>query len=651
MLAILSAFGQVLASLAAAGLLMLAAYAIGSALCRRLRLDLGGTIESATWSITLGLVAGGMAIALAGLLGLLYRPAIAAATAAAAGWGLSILLQRRPRNAAQTENHDAWHDDSATSAPAPPKALRWGMIALALLVGGGSLISALAPPTAGDALCYHLELPKTFLAQHRLSYLPYHDNSTFPLLGEMWLLWGLALDGPVAAQLVAWCFGWLLAGATFILAAPLLGRRWALIAAFAIPLAPAINNHMAAPLVDVPTALLTTLMLAAWLRSRSTSEFHENIDERNDALGARNWTLVAGVLLGAACGVKYVGLVWTAAWCALVAVSLWQKSNQRRQIAVAAATVLVIACSVGGMWYVRAAYYRGNPVYPMLSDWIASSTPPPETVDKTPLPFTPAAFVTAPWQATIEPERFGGRGHRLGAVWLMLLPCLLWTRRLSGLAPLLALAAFYALLWFGLRQNLRFLLPIVPLLAVAAAWCAIELARWPVVWRRLALILLAGVVAVDTLGTLRRSRANVGVALAVQSRNEYLLHHEPTYRAACVANAILPDDARILSQDYRAYYFRPQVTREQVYRRMTRYDQALDGRPLPDALRQRGFTHLLLVESRGGSGIDFDATLSTLVDRAGREDPASARRLACLDQYDFVDADGVVRHYRLIELR
>src|SRR4029450_2739993 len=51
-----------------------------------------------------------------------------------------------------------------------------------LLAAGASLVSARAPAGAGDALCYHLELPKVFLARGSIEYLPLHENSTFPLL-------------------------------------------------------------------------------------------------------------------------------------------------------------------------------------------------------------------------------------------------------------------------------------------------------------------------------------------------------------------------------------------------------------------------------------------------------------------------------------
>lgn len=638
MLELFTAVGHVTASLLAAAMIIVTAFGVGIAILRALKLETSGQIELATWSITLGLVACGSLLALVGLLGFLYVPLLGALSVVGAAWGLGNLYRSWLETALATSGGVTNVDNPDETNLGPPRWLQMVLTVLALIVVITSLVSALAPPTAGDALCYHLELPKAFLAEHRLSYFPYQDNSTFPLLSEMWFLWALALEGPVAAQLLAWCGGLLLAGATCVLATPILGRGWGQVAGLANLLVPGINNHMAAPLVDAPTALLTTLMLAAWLRAARAEE-------------NRSWLIVAGCLLGAACGVKYTGLVWIAAWAVVVGIECWRRSAERRELLRRAGVVLVIAVSVGGPWYLRAAYYRGDPVWPFLSAWLPVSSPPPETVDKTRLGLAPLEIVTAPWELTIHPEQFGGRGHRLGALFLMLLPGLLIARRLRGLTTLCAIAATYAGGWYLLRQNVRFLYPIVPLLIVAASWSFVEVARWPVLPRRLAIALLAAIVALDSAGPLLRARNNVAVALGWESRDDYLLRNEPTYRAACVANAIARPKSRILSQDYRAFYFNAAVTRENVYRRVTNYDRTLNSRPLAKQLKARGFTHLLLVSTVGDSGAHIDSTLSQLVDAQRKREKWSNRQLVCLDDYDFVDADGVTRNYRLIELR
>ena len=640
-----------LLSLLAFGSIVLAAFGVGRPIVRGLRVADEDSLATAVWSIALGAIAAGTLLAGLGLVGALYAPVIGGMTVAACFWGLGEMLRAYlaacdRRLAGPTTDSDATEPLAPWSQPSV-----WlcrGILAAAAVACVGSLVSSLAPPTAGDALCYHLELPKTFLAEHRLVFLPYHDNATFPLLTEMWFLWALALDGGVCAQLVHWGLGVLLCLATVVLATPILGRRWAWIAAAAVALTPGVNNQMTAPLNDLALAAMTTLALAAWWRAVVADE-------------GRRWFVLAGLAGGGALGVKYLALVFAAAVGLCWTWSVWRLPYRRRMLLQGAAVVVVVAASVGGHWYVRAAWYRGNPVFPFLHEAVgaanaSANTLPdalpdtlPDTLpaSKSPLGRHPLQMAAAPWHVTMSPERFGGRGHQLGVVLLAALPGLLFCRRLHGLGTLLSVAGCYAVLWFLLRQNVRFLLPVVPLAYAAAVWVWIEMRRFPAAARRVAAAAFVCALAAMTVVPLRRGREHFQVALGVEDRESYLVGQEPTYRAAVVANALAGPEGHLLTQDYRSFYFNCRVTRESIYRRLTHYDRSFDdaagSQPL-DRLRQAGFTHLLLAESLSDEGIQYDPTLSRLAD-------ADDTELDVLTEYTFADRDGAVRRYRLVELR
>src|SRR5690606_2956151 len=55
----------------------------------------------------------------------------------------------------------------------------------------GTLLTALAPPTDGDALCYHLQVPKLFLWGGAAVYEPDLHETVYPLVTE--LLYAVAL--------------------------------------------------------------------------------------------------------------------------------------------------------------------------------------------------------------------------------------------------------------------------------------------------------------------------------------------------------------------------------------------------------------------------------------------------------------------------
>jgi hypothetical protein len=142
------------------------------------------------------------------------------------------------------------------------------------------------------------------------------------------------------------------------------------------------------------------------------------------------------------------------------------------------------------------------------------------------------------------------------------------------------------------------------------------------------------------------------VACGLQSREDYLAAHEPSWLAADISNQLFGTTGHLLSQDYRAFYFLCPVTRESIYRRdgHPSYDrQITDPRRFSRTLRDAGFTHILLVDNLNGRGDSFDPTLSRLADAqwaAGGNDG-----LIRMAEYRFRDDDGIVRRYRLVLLR
>ncbi len=634
-----------LVSLTTLAAIATAAFGLGRPIVRGLGVEQEDRLATAVWSLGLGLVAAGLLLTGLGLLGVLYAWLIGALTMIGCFWafGELILAFGAPATSETAEDRSPVEPASASAPWAPPA--RWlsrTILLLAAVACLGSLVGALAPPTAGDALCYHLELPKVFLAEHSLVYLPYSDNSTFPLLTEIWYLWALALDGGVAAQLVHWGLGVLLALATVVLATPIIGRGWAWIAGAVAVLVPGVNNQMTAPLNDVALALLTTLALAAWWRAV--------VD-----LQGRRWFVVAGLAAGGALGTKYVAAIFALAVAATWAWTLVRRPQHRWLLVQGAAIVSALAVGFGGVWYVRAAVHRGNPVWPMAAELFGPGQAPPprqETLpeSKSPLGHGPRGLATAPWQITMHPERFGGRGHQLGVLFLAVLPGLAVSRRVRGLGLLLGVSGAYFLLWYLLRQNVRFLFPVVPLLAVAVVWVWIEARRYPLLPRLALGATFVVILSASAVVAATRCGDRLGVALGVESRETYLSRNEPSYPAAAVANLLLDPEARILSQDHRTFYFQRPIVRESIYRRWNHYDQRVScPAELSRCLRQDGFTHLLLAENLDEDGPPNDTTLSRLA-----ESPTACPAddlLVELTRYCFRDEDGRSRRYRLVQLR
>lgn len=616
--------------------ILAASYGVGRPLARALRLDDDDPLAVSVWSIALGLVVAGTAWLLLGLCGCLQRELICVLTVVAACWGLGELLQVSIRARAYLPRASEPKTDCSPDEPQLVAPSRW----LIAAVGGAamfallaSLVSALAPPTAGDALCYHLELPKRFLVEQRLAYLPDHENSTFPLLVEMWYLWALALDGGVAAQLVHWALGVGLALAAVLLARGVVGRTWSWLAGAIVLLTPGISNQMTAPLNDVGLAVLTTLAVVAWWRAA--------IDDEGS-----QWYLAAGLMLGGAFGTKYLALLFAAAWFGVWAILALRARKPLEHWWRGAATMLILATALAGPWYARAAWHRGNPVYPFFHTALDSTAR--ETIRESKLAQgrTPWGIAAAPWAVTMHPERFGGRGHQLGCLFLAVLPALCCVRRLRGVRLLLSISGVYFVGCFLLRQNVRFLFPLVPLLAIPCVWAWLETRRWPRPCRALVALSLGGMLLLGALWPAYRARQHWPVALGGETRAAYLERAEPSYAASLLANVVVRQGARILSQDNHAFYFAPAMTQELLYRRRTQYNQR--NHDLATTLRGDGFEYLLLASSTGDVGIEYDPTLSQLVDNALAN--GNHHDFDELVAYDIEDSDGATRHYRLVRI-
>jgi hypothetical protein len=157
------------------------------------------------------------------------------------------------------------------------------------------------------------------------------------------------------------------------------------------------------------------------------------------------------------------------------------------------------------------------------------------------------------------------------------------------------------------------------------------------------LLLLA---ASGAAASARRSQGHWAVAVGLESRDSYLTREEPTYRFAQLVNERLPEDARIFSQEQRAFYFERPLTRERVYRARTQYHTYIDAPlALAQRLRSDGFSHVLLVEEAGSERDDTLGELIRTLEARGFHRPWRD-----VVEGEGRDQEGHLRRYRLLRL-
>ena len=601
------------------GMMSLAAWSIlvGLALWRSQGGQDTPALDRLALALPLGLGSLALGVLLLGELGRLHRDGLTTLLALGGAFALArggardlvhIAVQARRSWDARREA-GAWHTIDRALAT---------LLALGLL---GTLLGALAPVTDGDALCYHLQVPKIFLERGAIFFDPDLHETVYPLVTELLYAVALAFRGPVACRLAQWLLGVSFALSVTALARPSLGPRawWAGAVALLVP---AITNGMSAPLNDVALAAFGMAAILAWSHWREQPS------------NGSAWR--AGMLAGMAVGVKYPALVLVG----LLKLAITTRSRRH------AALFALALTATGSIWYARAALATGNPVYPFFRGTFGGAGL-EEVLDdiKRPMPVTAWNLVTALGQMTLEPDRFDSFSHQFGPAFLLFLPALLWEKPPRRVWWLVGLGWMFLTACLTQRQSMRFVLIALGPLSLGVAWLAVRWAERRTIPARLLTMLFIGVLGAQTALTLARTRQGWPVILGLESRQAYLARREPTFVLGHWIDAHLPTNARLIGQDHRGFYLTRPYTMELAHRRRTslgRRNESADT--IVATLRQRGFTHLILCPPIPTDAVEFDGTLGELLAPwLQRQAPLFASNLA--------EADGVIRHYSVYDLQ
>jgi Dolichyl-phosphate-mannose-protein mannosyltransferase len=503
------------------------------------------------------------------------------------------------------------------------------------LVLVGTAVTALTPVTDGDALCYHLQVPKVFLMHGSVGFAPDLHETVYPLITEMLYAVALEFRGPVACRGLQWVLGLVFAANVTALARPILGRRawWAGAIALAVP---AVSNGMSAPLNDVALAAFGTAAIFAWVR------LHER----------PSWSaaIVGGLFAGLAVGVKYPALILCGLLAPAIALratvgrSSSNNGSRLRWISLAAVYALT-AVAAGGWWYLRAYVHTGNPVFPYFRHLFGGAGL-DEVLSpiKRPLPVTLFNLLSALVPLSLQPDRFDSFSHQFGPVFLLFLPAIFLYRAPKRILVLVGLAYAFLLICLTQRQSMRFVLIALGPMSIAVAYMASVWCKRSSVPARLLIAILIVVIGFEASLAVARSRHVFGVLVGRETSAEFLARREPTFAVGQWAARNLPKDARLIGQDHRGFYIPRDYTMELAHRRRTGLGrQGETPGEIVERLRETGFTHVMFCPPAPDTHVEFDPTLGRLLG------PWIVDQTA-LFQEDLTDGDGVVRHYAIYEL-
>lgn len=430
-----------------------------------------------------------------------------------------------------------------------------GMLLLALLTIVFVLdgLEALAPPADADSLAYHFAVPRQFIRAGALEFIYRSPDGAIPYLLQMGYVPALALGGERA--LTAWTgvTGWIAVGAVYAFARPYLSRNWALALALVFATLPVVLYGAGTGQVETRLALFA--VVSAWAAGKAV----EGGDARYAAL--------AGAVAGFYAGSKYLGLLY------LVAIGACLLFHRRRFAF--GALFSVFAAFAGFQWYAWNAIHTGDPVFPMLFQWLGRENliQWPLTHDRyfqlflegdRPLERNPFNLILYPFLATLHaPPETEAKLIGLGPFGLLVLPfAVLGAWRIRDrirpgvLWSFVVAAGIFYVLWFvtGSSQRVRHLLPVAPLLLIAMTVAAERLTRNSGM-RRPLLVAFAATVAIQLAGAGLVGMKFVRHVASGDDREGFLQRYVSYYAPVPWINANLKTSDRLLIGERQLFYF------------------------------------------------------------------------------------------------
>jgi 4-amino-4-deoxy-L-arabinose transferase-like glycosyltransferase len=472
-----------------------------------------------------------------------------------------------------------------------------GLVLLAA-IAALDIVQAMAPPADADTLGYHFALPKQFLAAGHLVFVPRAVDGAAPLLLHMTYLVALGIGGETALTLWVALLGWAAAWLFYEMAREFLDRRWALLLVILLVTTPAVVYGSGSGQLELKLSLFAMVAALAVARAVRTGDWR--------------FACLAGLAVGFYIGAKYTGLIF-AAVCGLVLLM------QRRWL-LHGAIYGIVALLVGAQWYLWNTINTGDPLFPILYDWlgakhgywsseIAAFLRSQWIPEENPAPRTLLWLLAYPFAATLRAiENWDSGRTGLGPFGLLVLPFALlgvWRFRTRVAAsPLRGYAfivvAFYVL-WFlsATSQRVRHLLPIYPFFLICITVAAQRFARERNVLAPLygavflTLLVQCGVVAVFNFNYVRHLATG-------ETREAFLVRNVARYAPVPWLNANLtPRDRVLLTERQLVYHLDvPSFTASERYEYVVDLvPGSSDPKRFLAEIGRLGITHILVAPS------------------------------------------------------
>jgi 4-amino-4-deoxy-L-arabinose transferase-like glycosyltransferase len=217
-----------------------------------------------------------------------------------------------------------------------------------------NLMGVFSPEYAFDALWYHLTLPKLYLINHSIFYIPggllYY--SAMPKLGELLYILTLSFSSEIFAKLIHFTFGILSSIVIYKLSRKYLPKSFSLLAVLIFYSNIAVAFLSTTAYIDLVRTFFEIMSFWGFIEWTRTHD--------------RKWLLEAAVLLGLSVSVKIISLMSLFIFVILIVLQNKNAGNKIKNVVFFTIPVFIVISP----WLIFSYLNTGNPIYPFLSETV-----------------------------------------------------------------------------------------------------------------------------------------------------------------------------------------------------------------------------------------------------------------------------------------
>ena len=485
----------------------------------------------------------------------------------------------------------------------------------------------LTPPISRDAIIHHLAVPKLWLKHGRIYEIPWAEYAYYPMNIDLLYAFCLYLNNDIAPKFIHLAFGLGTGLLIYFYLKLKFDRNWGLLGMVIFITTPIVIWLSTSAYVDLGMTFFTTASVMAFIKWRDTEYVRFK------------WLLISSFCMGIAIGSKYNALI---AWFIvnLMLMFSYVRDTKKQLGALQYGLIFfIITILVASPWYLKNYFQTGNPFYPLFNSFFKLLHHPPvqevlhgQAIEKTEqlsfFKMREVLYGESFWDTLLIPIRMFFQGKDisyqyfqgvLNPILAIFSPFILLNKRYGKDKFLFVFftVIFLFMAYFLTEKQVRYILPVLPFLAIIAAMGIKDLLdkmgeralfaslRFKEKIKSAAKVLVIACVATLLIFNIIYLKYRIEIinplpyVLGKETKETFLQHHLLHYNAVKFINDTLPDDAIVFTMflGRRGYYL------DRAYKNEASFGMAAirnmitnadDEEKFLEYIRSMGVTHILM---------------------------------------------------------